>query len=223
MVVITKVDTLFLLSIIFFSRKFHLCWENTDFSKHEQGDGHSRFTARTQRCEPLTRFQQIMSIMPNKRDDLDLHIANSPSDIEYRNQGCTMFTCTWLLFSIVTMSSWYATLATKVAHIENNCLGRWLNANLNGQFVTAIWRNETFTYDLDLPLKLPSGTNFWFKVIRNSTRCQDVKSNFINTNSDFLLTSNVPQNSKSLLNFSNINEFGSLTSPWNLNYIVLCL
>ena len=38
----------------------------------------------------------------------------------------------------------------KVAHIENNGLGRWLNANLNGQFVIAIWRiaPKVLQYDI---------------------------------------------------------------------------
>ena len=34
----------------------------------------------------------------------------------------------------------------KVAHIENNGLGRWLNVNLNGQFVIAILLISIFIF-----------------------------------------------------------------------------
>ena len=95
-----------------------------------------------------------------------------------RNNVASMFTRTCRLFSIVVTSPKYTFNVTLfLCFCRKSCphLGRWLNVDLNGQFVIAIWRiiDNSCMIVLGLRLKIQ---NFFYWNPSNGFREEVIKS-----------------------------------------------
>ena len=96
------------------------------------------------------------------------NLENSSANMEYLTQHCTNVNAHLLIVfycrDFIKCACWQ-----KVDHIENNCLGRWLNANLNGQFVIATWRirgqGGHHCFQISPPPKKKTTTQTWKRTL----------------------------------------------------------